>query len=268
MKISILGCGWLGKELGKKLISENYEVRGSVTSMENMAELRKAGIIPYQLKIFEKGIQGDIRSFLSGCEVLIVSVPPGLRRDPEIDFVEKIRNLISHIEKYPPKRLFYVSSTSVYADKKDFPVYTEDSPTDNSGDRAVQLHNSELLFLNNPKLNTTVLRFGGLIGGDRHPVKILSGKTDIKNPEAPVNLIHRDDCIAAIEKIISANKKLGIVNLVSPEHPSKKEYYQKIAKERNLALPKFREDKKSKGKIISSEKIQKELKFKFTNPIA
>ncbi len=267
MKISILGCGWLGKELAKKLISENHEVRGSVTGMEKMFELRKEGIIPYQLKLYEKGIQGDFRSFLSGCEVLLISVPPGLRRDPKINFVKKMRSLIPYIENASPKKLIFTSSTSVYADAEDFPVYTEESKTDNSSDRSIQLHNSELLFLNNPKLNTTVLRFGGLLGGNRHPVKFLSGKKDIKNPEAPVNLVHREDSIAAIQNVIKSNGKTSIYNLVYPEHLSKEEYYTSVAEKMNLPLPKFEHSGRSKGKIISSEKIQKELKFKFTASI-
>lgn len=264
MKISILGCGWLGKELAKKLIEENHAVRGSVTSLEKMHELRSAGIIPYQIKLYKKGVQGDIRSFLSGCEVLIVSIPPGLRSDPKTDFIGKVRNLISHIEKTPPKKIIYTSSTSVYPDAEDFPVYTEESKTDNSSDRTVQLHNSELLFLNNPKLNTTALRFGGLIGGNRHPIKFLSGVKDIKNPKAPVNLVHRDDCISAIRKLMDTNKKIPILNLVYPEHPAKEDYYKAVAKIRNLAAPEFDQSKPSKGKIISSEKIQKELDFEFS----
>lgn len=268
MKISILGCGWLGKELAKRLKAENHEVRGSVTGMEKMTELRQEGIIPYQLKLFEKGIQGDIRAFLSGCEVLVISIPPGLRSDPKTDFVKKIRNLLPYIENAEPKKIIFTSSSSVYEDREDFPEYTEEASTDNSNDRAIQLHNAELLLLNNPKLNTTILRFGGLIGGNRHPVKFLSGRKNIKNPEAPINLVHRDDCIAAIERIMRFKGKISsIYNLVFPEHPSKEAYYTSVARNKNLAAPIFDHSHKSKGKIISGDKIQNELEFKFLTSI-
>lgn len=266
MKISILGCGWLGFELGKKLVEENHEVRGSVTRHEKMTELRQVGIIPYSIKIFEKGVQGDLRSFLSGAEILIIDIPPGLRKNPEADFVEKIRNLIPAVEKARPGKVIFVSSTSVYEDKEDFPAYTEESETDNSNLRAVQMRNAELLFLNNQKLNTSVLRFGGLLGEDRHPVNYLSGKSSISNPEAPVNLVQRKDCIAAILKIIQKEKDNGIWNVVFPEHPSKEEYYTGIAKSRDLTIPEFDHSKASKGKIISSEKLIK-IGFKFNHSI-
>ena len=267
MKVSILGCGWLGMELGKRLRARNHEVRGSVTRMEKMQELRTAGIVPYSIKLFEKGIQGDIRSFLSGTNILIVDVPPGLRKNPEVSFVKKIEYLIPYIENSYLQKVIFTSSTSVYEDQEDFPVYDELAVTDNSNEISIQLRKTELLFLNNEKFNASILRFGGLIGPERHPVKYLSGKTGIKNPQAPVNLVHQEDCIAAICKLMEMEKDNSIWNVVYPEHPTKQEYYSKIACDKNMALPKFDESLPSKGKKISSEKLRNTLNFEFTNTI-
>ncbi|MDR5591537.1 NAD(P)H-binding protein [Christiangramia sediminicola] len=267
MKISILGCGWLGMELGKRLRKENHEVRGSVTRIERMSEIRSAGVVPYSIKLFEKGIQGDIRSFLSGAEVLIVDIPPGLRKNPEVNFVKKIKKLIPYIEKAYVKKVIFTSSTSVYEDTEDFPVYKEDAETNNSDNIAIQLRNAELLFLNNENFNASVLRFGGLIGEKRHPVNHLSGRTGVKNPEAPINLVHQEDCIAAIFKLIDKEKDNSVWNIVYPEHPPKEKYYSNIASERELTKAEFDHTEASKGKKISSEKIQKELGFKFSKSI-
>lgn len=267
MKIAILGCGWLGLELGKSLKAENHEIKGSITRMERMAALHEAGIVPYSIKLFENGVQGDISSFLSGAEVLVVDIPPGLRKNPDSNFVEKIKSLIPFIEKSGLKRVIYTSSTSVYQDTEKIPEYTEESETDNSSDSSIQLRNVELLFLDNENFKTSILRFGGLIGGDRHPVKYLSGRSGIKNPEAPVNLVDREDCIAALIQIIQLKDDNGVWNVVYPEHPPKKDYYTRIAKEKNLAVPQFKESEISKGKFISSEKLIKELNFKFQKAI-
>lgn len=268
MKIAILGCGWLGMELGKRLRKENHEVRGSVTSMEKMTEVRSAGVVPYSIKVFEKGIQGDIRSFLSGSNLLIINIPPGLRKNPEINFVKKIKNLIPYIEKAHIPKLIFTSSTSVYEDTEAFPVYDENANNDNSNNIAVQLRNAELLLLNNENFNASVIRFGGLIGENRHPIKYLSGRTGIKNPDAPVNLVHQEDCIEAILKLMQKEKDNSVWNVVYPEHPTKKEYYTKIAAERQLTVPEFDDSEVSIGKRISSEKIQQNLNFKFSNPIS
>ncbi|PTX45221.1 nucleoside-diphosphate-sugar epimerase [Christiangramia gaetbulicola] len=267
MKIAILGCGWLGLELGKRLWEQNHEVRGSVTRHERMQEVRAAGIVPYSIKLFEKGIQGDMRSFLSGANILIIDIPPGLRKNPEGNFVKKIKKLIPYIEKSYLQKVIFTSSTSVYEDTEDFPVYDESAQTDNSNDISIQLRNAELLLLNNESFNASILRFGGLIGPERHPVKFLSGKTGISNPEAPVNLVHQEDCIKAVCKLIELEKDNSVWNVVNPEHPSKEAYYTRIAKERNLQGPEFDHSKPSKGKKISSEKLMKELKFEFSESI-
>ncbi|MDX1543970.1 MAG: NAD(P)H-binding protein [Christiangramia sp.] len=267
MKIAILGCGWLGLELGKRLRENNHEVKGSVTRMERMGELRTAGLIPYSIKLYEKGVQGDIRSFLSGVSILIVDIPPGLRKNPEVDFVKKIRNLIPYIEKSGVKKVIFTSSTSAYEDTEDFPVYTEEDKTDNSNNTAIQLRNAELLFLNNQNFDASVLRFGGLIGSKRHPVKHLSGRKNVKNPDSPINLVHQEDCISAILKLMEKQKDNSVWNVVYPEHPPKEEYYSKVARKKGLLEPEYDHSVKSKGKKISSEKLIKELDFKFSQSI-
>ncbi len=261
MKISILGCGWLGLELGKRLRQENHEVKGSVTRSERMAELRSAGIVPYSIKLFEKGIQGDIRSFLSGANILIIDIPPGLRKNPEANFVKKIRNLIPYIEKSHLQKVIFTSSTSVYQDSENIPVYDENSETDNTNNIAVQLRNVELLFLNNENFNASILRFGGLIGPVRHPVKFLSGRTGLKNPKAPVNLVHQEDCIRAVCKLMELKEDNSVWNVVYPENPEKEQYYSQVARTKNVPLPKFDHTQPSVGKKISSAKLIDQLKF-------
>lgn len=267
MKIAILGCGWLGMELGKRLRKENHEVRGSVTRVEKLTEVRAAGMIPYSIKLYEKGIQGDIRSFLSGVDVLVVDIPPGLRKNPQVNFVRKIKKLVPYIEKSYLQKVIFTSSTSVYQDTEEFPIYKEDAETNNHDETAVQLRNAELLFLNNENFNASVIRFGGLIGEKRHPITHLSGRTGVKNPEAPVNLVHQEDCLNAIFKLIELKKDNSVWNVVYPEHPGKENYYSGIATEKGLPAPEFDHSEKSKGKIISSEKIKKRLNFDFSRSI-
>ena len=121
--------------------------------------------------------------------------------------------------------------------------------------------------MNNENFNASILRFGGLIGENRHPVNHLSGRTGVKNPEAPINLVHQEDCIAAIFKLLDKDKDNSVWNLVYPDHPTKEKYYSKISSERDLAAPEFDHSEVSKGKKISSEKIQKELGFKFSKSL-
>jgi len=71
--------------------------------------------------------------------------------------------------------------------------------TDTDGvDAESALYRSEQLFHENTNFQTTVIRLAGLIGPGRNPARFFAGKTNIPNGNAPVNLIHLDDCIGFI----------------------------------------------------------------------
>jgi nucleoside-diphosphate-sugar epimerase len=117
----------------------------------------------------------------------------------------------------------------------------------------------------NANFKTTVIRFGGLIGENRHPIHFLAGRKNLENPEAPINLIHQDDCIGIIEAVISRNARGEVFNAVAPYHPSRKEYYTQKAVALGLPLPEFEEEKASIGKTIVSDKITTVLDYTFKN---
>ncbi|WP_081210388.1 NAD(P)H-binding protein [Salegentibacter sediminis] len=267
MNISILGTGWLGLPLAEALIEAEHSVKGSVTRRERMEQLQDAGITPFQIKIFPEGVQGDLTSFLGHSEILIINIPPGLRSDPEADFVGKIGRIINYIEKSPVEKVIFVSSTSVYEDREDFPEYTEEDEPNGTSDAAKQLIASEKMLMENEYFQTTVVRFGGLIGPARHPVNYFAGKTGVKNPKAPVNLIQQEDCIEIITQIIKKEAWGKIFNAAYPEHPTKEDYYTKTAKEKNLKAPEFEKNGVSKGKKISSVELKEVLGFEYTGHI-
>lgn len=273
-KISILGCGWLGLPLAKKLIEKGNSVNGSTTSENKLSILEDAGINPFLVILSDPEASGEgaledenvstINIFLAESEILIIDIPPKLRANTDSSrkiFVAKIETLIPFIEKSTIKKVLFVSSTSVYGDQNDLIIEeTIPNPETESGK---QLLLAEAILQKNQNFETTILRFGGLIGEDRHPVKFLAGKENLENPDAPVNLIRQNDCINIIEEIINQSKWNEVFNAVAPFHPTRKDYYTQKAKEQNLILPKFSTEKSNIKKIISSEKIENILKYEF-----
>jgi nucleoside-diphosphate-sugar epimerase len=147
---------------------------------------------------------------------------------------------------------------------------TEESIPNPDTESGKQLLEAEQLLQSSEKFETAVIRFGGLIGSDRHPIKFLSGKTNIENPDAPINLIHQEDCIGIIEKILREAQIENFswnetFNAVAPFHPTRKEYYTQKAIEFNLPLPHFNESKPSIGKLIQCEKVERVLGYSFKN---
>jgi nucleoside-diphosphate-sugar epimerase len=88
--------------------------------------------------------------------------------------------------------VLFISSTSVYNDVDAF--VTEETIARPATESGKQLLETEQLLQSNINFKTTI-RFGGLIGEDRHPVKFLAGRENLENPNAPINLIHQEDCI-------------------------------------------------------------------------
>ena len=275
-KIAILGCGWLGLPLAKSLLAKGYEVKGSTTSESKLELLKNAGISPFQIQLEENQIIGTIENFLKETDVLIIDIPPGLRRETsasnEMTFVNKIKNLIPFIEKSGVQKVIFVSSTSVYGDSFSIVEITEETKPNPDTESGKQLVIAESLLQSNAHFKTTVIRFGGLLDDDRHPVKFLAGRTNVENPEAPVNMIQRKDCIGIIEKTLDFARDDNwewnqTFNAVAPQHPTRKDYYHKKAQIQNLPLPIFAENSESKGKIISSEKVETILGYSFQKEI-
>ena len=274
-QISVLGCGWLGFPLAKSLLQKGFLVKGSTTTFEKISILENVGITAFQIALSEEEIKGDIDSFLFNSQILIIDIPPKLRGNSNENFVAKIQNLIPFIEKSSIEKVLFVSSTSVYSDNISIDLITEDTIPNPDTESGKQLLEAEKLLQNNSNFTTTVIRFGGLIGEDRHPIKFLVsrslGRENLENPDGPINLIHQLDCIGIIEAILKQvqNDKLSFgetFNAVAPFHPSRKVYYSKNAQELNLPLPKFDESKPSVGKSICSEKVEQLLVYTFKKP--
>lgn len=263
-RIGILGCGWLGFPLAKKLLSLGFPVSGSTTTRSNLEILQNEGIDAHYVELFRDGVKGDLITFLNGIDVLIIDFPPK-RKTESGDYEGKMEQLceackITHIEK-----VILVSSTSVYGNIQG--EVTEDTETRPSSDTAKALVYSEQLFSEDPQFRCTVVRFGGLIGPDRHPVTYLSGQKDIPNGDDFVNLIHLEDCISLLVAVITENWWGKLINGVYPEHPRKKDYYTREAQHRGLPEPVYKKDYAGKsGKLIKSKTLR-QLGFAFSTPI-
>lgn len=262
-QISIIGCGWLGFDLAQNLIKEGYHIKGSTTTEDKLKKLEDANIEAYHIQLNEDGISGNYIDFLKGSESVIVNIPPGLRRNPNKNHVAEIQHLMDVIAYENIKSIIYISTTSVFKDDVDFSTYNADSVPNATSNSSKQLITIEKMLKENTNFNTTIIRFGGLFDAQRHPAMYLAGRKDLSNPDAPVNLIHKEDCINIISLILKDDIWNHVFNAVFPEHPTKKEYYTAFCKQHRLDLPQFNTLEKSKGKIIASTKVEQLLNYSF-----
>ena len=111
--------------------------------------------------------------------------------------------------------------------------------------------------------NNTILRFGGLIGEGRNPLKYLIQKNEVLNADAPINYIHQKDCIGIINAIISKGKWGETYTAVAPFHPSKIEYYNYICDYKKIKRLNFSNKKTEINKEIYDDRIKNELNYTF-----
>lgn len=263
--IAILGCGWLGLPLAEAFFADGYQVNGSKTSEEKIADLKQRGISPFLISLSEDKIEGNISGFLTNVDALIINVPPRLRGGNSENYVKKMQLLHDALKESSVRKVIFVSSTSVYGDVEgDVTEETIPQPNTESGK---QLLTSEGIFKDNLELRTTIIRFGGLIGPKRHPVNMLSERKNLQNGNAPINLIHVKDCIRLIQEIVEKNWWSETFNGVYPYHPTKQKYYTSEALRKGLQFPDYTYNSPKNGKIVHSYNLTNVKKFEFTTTL-
>lgn len=257
LSATIIGCGWLGLALGKKLVEKGYSVNGSVRKTEGFAALESAGISPFQLDL-EKST--DVPTSISMSErILIISIPPIDRKKPK-RYESMLQDVLNQFSDNT--RVIFTSSTGIYP--KTSENYTEDFTFTEKQESTV-LNVAEEVIRQSEKPHV-IFRLGGLIGPDRHPIRFLQGRKGAKNPHGPINFVQQGDCVRALLLSIEDTEVSGTFNLVFPNHPTRKDYYLEAAKFYNLDAPNFNEEEATE-RLISSEKISRDVNFEFKFPI-
>ncbi len=262
--ISIIGCGWLGLPLGAFLVEKGFDVKGSTTRREKILILKENGILPFLIKAGQFLEGENIDSFFQS-EILIINIPPG-RRNPNVENThpKEIQNIVEKAAEGIVKKIIFVSSTGVYGDSNSI-VNEKDkpNPASSTGKALVQI---EDFLQSDNRFKTTILRMAGLVGGDRKAGRFLAGKQNVQNGTAPVNLVHRDDCIRVINQIIDLELWGDLFNVCSDQHPTREEFYIHQARKQGFEAPQFAKNSEPSFKIISNEKLKKKLNYTFLHP--
>ncbi len=262
MKISILGCGWVGLALSRALSARGHTLRGSSTRAEKLSELADAGIVPYRLELTPT-LTGDPGDFFDA-DALVVTLPPKRRSE---DVRTRYPAQIGELLRYTPKgtRVLFTGSTSVYADGD----FAEWGRTVTERDAGGEIMDSGAAILEAEALlrerGATVLRLAGLYGYDRQPGRRLSGR-EIKGGDARVNLVHRDDVVAVMLRVIEEGIWNETFNVCADLHPTRREVYTRQAERHGFAPPVFIPPHEAAYKKVSSEKLETALEYRFLHP--
>jgi nucleoside-diphosphate-sugar epimerase len=268
MRVSILGCGWLGFPLAKAFVADGHLVKGSTTNLDKLSQLRRASIQPFCLSLMPQP-QGIGWDFFLETDTLIINIPPRLERSGSAFHPAQMRALVALLQQHSNlRRVVYISSTSVYPELNRTLSETDVTIPEHSA--APTLVEAEHLIQALP-VPHLILRCGGLMGYERIPAKYVAGKQNLDTGNIPVNYVHRDDVIAVIQHLLPLTDLWNnTYNVVAPEHPSRRLVYETTAAAFGYQPPTFIDSAPSHSfKIIDSRKLieQTGFVFKFPNPV-
>ncbi|MGF1736068.1 SDR family oxidoreductase [Photobacterium satsumensis] len=255
-KISICGCGWFGLPLAKHFVALGIETWGSKQDTEKAKALAESGIQGIALSLPQSleeptAITPQIKPFFN-TDLLVINVPIGRGEGAADDFIASIKQLSDTAKRLGCQKVVFISTTSVYGTCEGVIEETvEPCPDTLSGKAHLAI---EQYLLAEWGSKAVILRFAGLIGPNRHPVRFLSGRQGIENGRDRVNLVHLDDCITAISQLVSQWPQQQVLHLASSQHPTRQEYYCKMAQLAGLPLPVFTDSIDRNSKVIDAAK--------------
>lgn len=244
--IHVLGHGWLGAPLALALDQMGYKVTSSNRSGVPSPLIKATDVSHKKIDISQDDTDFSI---VKTCDYLIVCITG---KD-----VSMFQRLADTVRASNIKGVIYTSSTSVYG--------SSDAPISEQSKRLIETH--PLLAIEHclsqfQNTQTTILRLSGLVGGTRHPGNFFKSKS-IPDPSYPINLVHQEDCINIICRVVEDNRWGEIFNVCASTHPSKQAFYQQATRQLSLPSPKLGGDSGRPKKVISNDKVKQQLDYQF-----
>lgn len=260
-KVSIIGCGNIGFPLAKLLLKKGYFVNGSTTRENRLPLLQQQGIKPYLINIGDN--QPIMNDFLK-TDIVVITFPPSSNGSQGCKtYSEQLQFLAMQLQRAEVKKVIFTSSTDLYPqlgtwvseqDEAIIPPRFTDTP----------VLTLEQILTTQISFNTTILRLAGLIRPAFKRGANITGQ-DIKGAEDLINMVHQDDCVSIMHKIIQRDIWGETFNVVADKHPSKREYYNQLCDLQGLDRPNFIAGK-SAFRIVSNQKLKKALNYQFLYP--
>ncbi|MFD1640761.1 SDR family oxidoreductase [Halohasta litorea] len=217
-RVVILGCGYIGIELGRQLTEAGHDVVGVRRSEEGCAAIEDAGFASHRADLTDPD---DVEALPAGDWLVFAASSGG--RDAEAARRIYVDALADVIEEYgeresPPDRLVYTSSTGVYGDH-DGAWVDESTPLEPTTEKTEVLVEAERIAREESAeygIDGTVARFSGLYGPDRYRLeRYIEGPVT----EGYLNMVHREDAAGAVAYLLLQERARDEAVLVTDDEP-------------------------------------------------
>lgn len=271
-RVLVLGAGYVGGELALRAHAAGAEVTALTRNADTCARLGAVGIRTLQAELASEAWHAPA----GAADFVLVSVGAGAST-PEAYRRSYVEGLLS-VRRWADSlaqsgqsvgTLVYTSSTSVYPQGGGVLV-TEESPIEAPGPTPTGLlaEAEALALAASPGLRRSfVLRLAGIYGPGRHGFldRLLSDSASLPGrPDNHLNLIHRDDIIAAVFACWQASVSIPgqVLNVADKGRATRREIASWLAVRLGIAEPSFTglplegRRRVTPDRIVSSDRIQ------------
>ena len=208
LRVALIGCGDIGQRLSRELSSERYRFLGLRRSLPEVADEAINWVQADYLKPETLAILNEFRP-----DYVVITLKPTAytQMGYQQGYEQGTANIAVALQGLSPKRIFYVSSTRVYAESAGAWV-TEDSPLAQQGYAALSLIAAEQTMVKTG-LPLTIIRFAGIYDGRAqfYLNRMRQGLWSAPEPEVFTNRIHRDDCAGFLAHLIRRSEHNDIL---------------------------------------------------------
>lgn len=199
LRVALIGCGDIGLRLSHELPSERYSFLGLRRSLPDVDEKTIDWV---QADYLQPETLGVLKGFSPDYVVITLKPTAYTESGYQQGYEQGARNIAAALDGLSPQRIFYVSSTRVYAESAGAWV-TEDSPLAQQGFAALSLITAEQTMVQTG-LPLTIVRFAGIYDGRAqfYLNRMKQGLWSSSEPEIFTNRIHRDDCSGFLAHLI------------------------------------------------------------------
>ena len=199
--VLIVGCGQLGNRLPDYLDESLWQLSGMRRRVADVAPGIKAIAADYTDAESLHRVLAELQP-----DYIVLTLTPASRSAEgyERGYLRGVKNLLASL-LYRPRRIVFVSSTSVYAQSNGEWINEESSASATSYSGSTMLACEQILSAS--KIPSTSLRCGGIYGGGsiRMIEKIQRG--EFSASQHFTNRIHAEDCSAAIAHLLELDRR-------------------------------------------------------------
>lgn len=216
-RVCVLGCGYVGLELGRRLDEAGHDVTGVRRSDEGLAAIEEAGLRPVRADVTDRSSLREVPD----AEWIVFTASAGGRSAEAAreTYVDGLRAVVEAFggRATTPDRLVYTGSTGVYGDH-DGAWVDESTPVAPADDRTAALAAAERVALaaGDGDIDGTVARLAGLYGPGRYRVDRYLNRPVTAGY---LNMVHRDDAAGAVAHLLTEDVARGEVVLVVDDEP-------------------------------------------------